>query len=138
MAGQSEHVLGIDQGSTHTRALVADPDGRLLGVGRAAGACHASSGMKRAMAAVREAADAALAHAGIAGADEAIVDVGPGPAADWVKDALGSLAGQPVVEAPGECRHSRSGSCGKDMNQHRCRSRTATTAERGYPIGPLP
>jgi N-acetylglucosamine kinase-like BadF-type ATPase len=49
-------VLGLDQGGSHTWAVAASGDGRLLGLGRAGGACHASVGMARAMAEVERAA----------------------------------------------------------------------------------
>ena len=56
-------ILGIDQGSSTTRAVVCGLDGRLLGFGTAPGAYHLFTGMDRAMAVVREAAAAALAQA---------------------------------------------------------------------------
>jgi N-acetylglucosamine kinase-like BadF-type ATPase len=63
-------ILALDQGATKTAALVATAGGEILGVGYSRGACHASDGMDAAMAAVREAAAAALGQAG--------VDVGAG------------------------------------------------------------
>ncbi len=59
------YILGLDQGSSHTRALVCDRQGRLLGLGIADGACHAYVGMERAMKGVREAALEALQAAGV-------------------------------------------------------------------------
>jgi N-acetylglucosamine kinase-like BadF-type ATPase len=60
-----KYLLGVDQGSTHTRALVSDLDGHLLGLGRAEGACHAYVGMQRAMDAIQTAAAEALLNAGL-------------------------------------------------------------------------
>ncbi len=54
------YVLGVDQGSTHTRAVVCSLAGEILAAGRAPGACHAYDGMEKAMATIREAAVAAM------------------------------------------------------------------------------
>lgn len=79
-------VVGIDQGSSHTRAVVAaaaGPEaGRLLGVGRAAGACHAYDGMAAAMAAARAAVGEALAAVGADAGDVTQVCAGM-TGADW-------------------------------------------------------
>jgi N-acetylglucosamine kinase-like BadF-type ATPase len=56
-------ILGIDQGSSATRAVICGLDGRLLGFGKAPGGYHLYTGMARAMAVVQEAAAAALAQA---------------------------------------------------------------------------
>jgi N-acetylglucosamine kinase-like BadF-type ATPase len=56
-------VLGIDQGSTHTRALLVDDSGRMPGLGLAEGACHAYVGMDKAMQAIQKAARLALQQA---------------------------------------------------------------------------
>ena len=76
------YVLGIDQGSTHTRAAVCSPQGKVLGVGRTYGACHAFDGMPRAMNAVNEAATMALNQAGVA-VEEVGVLFGGLTGADW-------------------------------------------------------
>ncbi|RPI81764.1 MAG: hypothetical protein EHM41_19935, partial [Chloroflexi bacterium] len=52
-------ILGIDQGSTHTRAVICDSAGVILGLGKTFGACHSIDGMERAMKAVAEAAQMA-------------------------------------------------------------------------------
>ncbi len=57
-------ILGIDQGSTKTVAIVADRQGRILGKGLSYGACHFYDGMPKAMQAVEEAASKALKEAG--------------------------------------------------------------------------
>jgi N-acetylglucosamine kinase-like BadF-type ATPase len=57
--------LAIDQGGTKTAAIVADGDGRILGKGMGEGACHFFDGIPKAMAAVNQAAEAALAQAGL-------------------------------------------------------------------------
>lgn len=78
-------VLGIDQGSTHTRAAVADLRGNLLAVGWAAGACHADVGMQRAMDGVLAAANQALAGAGLDRGDLACLFAGM-TGADWADE----------------------------------------------------
>lgn len=60
-----KYILGIDQGGTKTHAMVADTDGHILGVGKGRGACHSIHGMERAMAAVMDATEQAVAAAGI-------------------------------------------------------------------------
>lgn len=79
-------IVGIDQGSSHTRAVVAVAEGpetgRLLGVGRAAGACHAYDGMDAAMSAVAVAVSEALVAAGAEPADVGRVCAGM-TGADW-------------------------------------------------------
>ena len=75
-------VLGIDQGSTHTRAAVAALDGTLLSVAVTPGACHAVHGMERAMQTIRAAADQALAAADVRPADLAVL-YGGLTGADW-------------------------------------------------------
>jgi N-acetylglucosamine kinase-like BadF-type ATPase len=57
------YILGLDQGSSHTRAVVCDRQGRMLGLGVAEGACHAYVGMQRAMDCVREAVIQSLQYA---------------------------------------------------------------------------
>lgn len=76
------YILGIDQGSTHTRVAVGDAAGNILGVGKSYGACHSIHGMDKAMGAVREAAAAALHQAGGQLADIAVV-FGGFTGADW-------------------------------------------------------
>jgi len=44
-------ILGIDQGSTHTRAAFCNDQGQILGVGFAAGASHTYDGIRVANAA---------------------------------------------------------------------------------------
>lgn len=54
------YILGIDQGGSKTHAVVADADGKVLGMGKSYGACHSSSSLEYAMGAILEAADRAL------------------------------------------------------------------------------
>jgi N-acetylglucosamine kinase-like BadF-type ATPase len=58
-------VLGIDQGGSHTWAVVADTNGELLAVGRAPGACHAFQGLETALNSIQSAASEALQGAGL-------------------------------------------------------------------------
>lgn len=60
-----KYVLGLDQGGSKTHAAVANDRGELLGIGTSFGACHSVNGMEPAMEAVRNAAEEALAQAGI-------------------------------------------------------------------------
>ncbi|MBP3704970.1 MAG: hypothetical protein J6I98_05480 [Clostridia bacterium] len=60
-----KYILGIDQGGSKTHAAVAAENGEILGIGTGSGACHASTGMEYAMAAVLDAAQQACAQAGI-------------------------------------------------------------------------
>lgn len=78
-------VLGIDQGHTETRAAVGDSQGNILAVGRANGACHSLHGLDSAMAAIRQAAQIALAGAGVA-AQNVTCLVGGLTGADWPDD----------------------------------------------------
>lgn len=77
-----DYVLGIDQGSSHTRAALTQPDGVIVAYGRAAGACHSITGMDSAMRAVREASAAALTQTNIGAADIAHIAAGM-TGADW-------------------------------------------------------
>jgi N-acetylglucosamine kinase-like BadF-type ATPase len=77
-----DYILGIDQGASKTHAAVCDLDGRVLGVGRARGAYHSLHGMETAMGAVREAAAAAVAQAGV-GPGRAALLYGGLTGADW-------------------------------------------------------
>ena len=76
------YLLGIDQGSTHTRALVSDTQGHLLGLGLADGACHAYVGLQRAIDCVQAAARAALGEAGLSAASLDCIFAGL-TGADW-------------------------------------------------------
>jgi N-acetylglucosamine kinase-like BadF-type ATPase len=58
-------VLGIDQGSTYTRAAICTTQGQIVAACTGSGACHAYDGMEAAMSAIRETAWAALGQAGI-------------------------------------------------------------------------
>lgn len=60
-----KYVMGIDQGSSKTYAIVGDDVGNVLGFGKSHGACHSSTGMKFAMEAVKEAMEEALEQAGL-------------------------------------------------------------------------
>ncbi|MGQ9501660.1 MAG: N-acetylglucosamine kinase [Anaerolineae bacterium] len=76
------YVIGIDQGHSQTRAVVCDLTGVILGVGIAPGACHVVHGIEQAMASVQQAATQALAQAGVAPPQVAIVMCGL-TGADW-------------------------------------------------------
>ena len=76
------YILGLDQGSSHTRAVVCDRTGRMLGLGMADGACHAYVGMQRAMDCVREAVDQSLQQAGAVPAELDCIYAGL-TGADW-------------------------------------------------------
>ena len=41
-----KYVMGIDQGSSKTYAIVGDDGGNVLGFGKSYGACHSNTGMK--------------------------------------------------------------------------------------------
>ena len=62
-------LLGVDQGGSHTWAVVAKADGELLALGKAPGACHAYAGMDRAMGVFRDASQEALRQAGLISVD---------------------------------------------------------------------
>ena len=59
------YILGVDQGSTKTIAIVADRNGAILGKGQSYGACHFFDGLPMAMGAVEAAAHLALVQAEI-------------------------------------------------------------------------
>ena len=77
--------LGIDQGGTKTVAIVAGDDGRILGRGFGAGACHFFDGLPAAMAAVETAVQQALAQAGLAPSDLCAVSAGMA-GANWPEE----------------------------------------------------
>lgn len=60
-----KYVMGIDQGSSKTYAIVGDDGGNVLGFGKSHGACHSNTGMRFAMEAVKEAMEKALKQAGL-------------------------------------------------------------------------
>ncbi|HYF79631.1 MAG TPA: BadF/BadG/BcrA/BcrD ATPase family protein [Symbiobacteriaceae bacterium] len=99
-------ILALDQGATKTAALVATAGGEILGVGYSRGACHASDGMDAAMAAVREAAAAALGQAGL-GAEAGAVAHGPMPGAGPAPDV-------PAPGLPAHIDHVYAGMTGAD------------------------
>ena len=57
-------ILGLDQGSTKTHAVVSDRSGHLLALGQAEGSLHTQQGMEDALLRMREAAQRALDAAG--------------------------------------------------------------------------
>lgn len=79
------YILGLDQGSQHTWALVSDMQGRLLALGKGEGAWHTMDGIEKALNAVRAAAEDALAQVGAAGADVALLFIGM-TGADWPEE----------------------------------------------------
>lgn len=60
-----KYLLGLDQGSTKTHAVLAQADGTLLAMGEAEGGCHTITGMEQAMGALRAAALSASVRAGV-------------------------------------------------------------------------
>lgn len=62
-------IVGLDQGSTKTHAVVATLEGELLALGHAPGSLHTVKGMDDALLRMREAAEQALAEAGAGWAD---------------------------------------------------------------------
>lgn len=87
--------LGIDGGGTHTRALIADASGAVLGVGLAGSANYHTVGLERAIAALRDAVAVARAAAGVkGGADGAFLGLaGMKTAADHlaIREPLAAL-----------------------------------------------
>ncbi len=79
------HLLAIDQGSSHTWAILCDLRGNLLGLGKSRGACHTFDGLETAMSAIREASESALAQAGAAREDLALLFSGM-TGADWADE----------------------------------------------------
>ena len=78
-------ILGIDQGSTQTRAAICDGRGKILGFGKSFGACHSVTGMGSAMRAAAEASQAAIETAGVSNAEVDILFAGL-TGADWPED----------------------------------------------------
>ncbi len=70
------YILGVDQGSTKTMAIIADDTGRIRGKGLGAGACHFFDGMDQAMCAVEEAARQALSCAEITSDEISFISAG--------------------------------------------------------------
>lgn len=62
-------LIGLDQGSTKTHAVVSDLNGHLLALGHAPGSLHTKKGMPDALLRMREAAESALKGAGANWAD---------------------------------------------------------------------
>ena len=58
-------LLGLDQGMSKTHAVVASPDGQVLGLGRSLGGSHSITGMDHAMEMVKLAVQDALQNAGL-------------------------------------------------------------------------
>jgi N-acetylglucosamine kinase-like BadF-type ATPase len=81
------YSLAIDQGGTKTVAIVADDDGHILGKGLSTGACHFFDGMPKAMAAVKTAAELALAQAGLSTQDLRAVSAGLA-GANWPEEIV--------------------------------------------------
>jgi N-acetylglucosamine kinase-like BadF-type ATPase len=81
----ANYILAIDQGNTHTRAVIADQEGCLLSLGLAAGGCHAYVGMEKAMQGIAEAARAALRQAEVQPEQVALI-LGGISGADWADE----------------------------------------------------
>lgn len=58
-------ILAIDQGASKTSVLVALTDGRILGEGKAEGACYFNVGLEKAKSTIMAATSQALAQAGL-------------------------------------------------------------------------
>lgn len=81
-----KYVLGIDQGGSKTHAIVADENGRILGLGKSYGAVHSTNGLEYAVKAILEASKEALNAAGLQQEDIAAV-VGGLTGIDWDYEA---------------------------------------------------
>jgi N-acetylglucosamine kinase-like BadF-type ATPase len=80
------YLLGLDQGSSKTVALIADRDGKLLAVAYGGGACHAFCGLDNAICIAKETVMEALRQADAAPSQvEALVAGMTG--ADWPEEA---------------------------------------------------
>ena len=77
-----KYIIGVDQGSTHTRAVVCDLQGNLLGAGYAPGFCHSYDGLEKAIGAVVDAVDEAANNAGISRSEITLLSTGM-TGADW-------------------------------------------------------
>ena len=80
------YVLGIDHGGSKTHAVIADQEGRLLGMGKSYGACHSSTSLDYAVQAVVQAADQALSECGLQKEDVTAV-LGGLTGIDWDYEA---------------------------------------------------
>ena len=80
------YVLGLDQGGSKTHGIVADENGRILGMGKSYGACHSSTGLDYAVNAVLEAADSALEQSGLT-RDDIHTVVGGLTGIDWKSES---------------------------------------------------
>lgn len=69
-------ILGLDQGSTKTHAVVADMEGNLLALGTALGSLHTTRGMEDALLRMRQAAEQALDKAAAQWGDIACISGG--------------------------------------------------------------
>lgn len=78
-------ILGVDQGSTKTMAIVADECGNILGKGMGPGACHFFVGMQTAMQAVQVAAKEALAGANLTPSEIEVISAGMA-GANWPEE----------------------------------------------------
>ena len=97
MSGETSIVLGMDVGASHTRAVLADERGQILGVGRAGSGNWEGVGLEGARQAYTTALDAVLADAGLE--REAIAASAYGLAGlDWPSD-VGRLG--PVIASLG-------------------------------------
>jgi N-acetylglucosamine kinase-like BadF-type ATPase len=80
------YILGIDAGNTKTIALVARPDGAIIGTGRSGcGDIYGALSPQAALAAIEQAALAALTEAGV-GSAELVATTASAAGADWPED----------------------------------------------------
>jgi N-acetylglucosamine kinase-like BadF-type ATPase len=81
------YSLAIDQGGTKTAAIVFEDEGHVLGAGMGPGACHFFDGMPPAMAAARDAAQAAFAQAGLSPKNLNVISAGMA-GANWPEEIV--------------------------------------------------
>ncbi|MCC5843712.1 MAG: ATPase [Verrucomicrobia bacterium] len=71
-----KHALGIDGGGTHSRAVLVDETGRMLGRGEAGSGNYHNVGLDQAVANLKAASEAALADAGLKSCRPAVAFLG--------------------------------------------------------------
>ena len=81
------NIFAVDQGGSKTEVLIADEKGVIKGYGKTGGACHQSSGMKKAMDMISMAFNIAADEAGLCFGDLEMVTGGI-TGADWKEDYL--------------------------------------------------
>lgn len=103
-----KYILGLDQGSSKTHAIVTDELGNVLGLARSRGVCHSSVSLEAAMDAIEEAADEALRQSGLTREDINCVSAGL-TGTDWdyevklLEDAVRERLGIETVRVVNDC-----------------------------------